>query len=90
MKEILPVVFALLICVPGWAQQAANKPDREQWYMDLGFGMFIHWSLEWQMPAPICHSMAGASDYYPKRFMTELPTTFNPKKFDPDERPTLA
>ncbi len=90
MKKLLSVLFVLMMNVPGWAQQVANKPDREQWYMDLGFGMFIHWSLDSQVGAVISHSMAGASDDYLKRFTTELPATFNPKKFDPDEWATLA
>lgn len=58
--------------------------------MDLGFGMFIHWSLDAQVGAVISHSMAGASQEYLKRYTTELPRTFNPKKFDPDEWAVLA
>jgi alpha-L-fucosidase len=58
--------------------------------MDLGFGMFIHWSMDSQVGTVISHSMAGASDDYLKRFTEELPKTFNPKKFDPDEWAVLA
>lgn len=58
--------------------------------MDLGFGMFIHWSMDSQVGAVISHSMAGASEDYLNRFVNELPKTFNPKKFDPDEWATLA
>ena len=25
-----------------------NRPEREQWFTDLGFGMFIHWSFDVQ------------------------------------------
>jgi alpha-L-fucosidase len=67
------------------AQQTANKPEREQQFMDWGFGMFIHWSFDSQVGAVISHSMAGASADYLHRFVNELPQTFNPKKFDPDE-----
>ncbi len=73
-----------------FAQQTNNKPDREQWFMDLGFGMFVHWSFDSQVGSVISHSMAGASDDYLYRFINELPKTFNPKKFDPDEWAVLA
>lgn len=72
------------------AQQTANIPEREEWFMDLGFGMFIHWSFDSQVGAVISHSMAGASKDYLNRFVNELPQTFNPKKFDPDEWAVLA
>ena len=71
-------------------QQNANNPDREQWFMDMGFGMFIHWSMDSQVGAVISHSMAGASEDYLARFEKDLPKTFNPKKFDPDEWAVLA
>lgn len=82
----------LLLCgtLMARAQQTANRPEREQWFMDLGFGMFIHWSLDSQLGAVISHSMAGASPDYLQRYVTELPKTFNPKKFDPDAWAVLA
>jgi alpha-L-fucosidase len=58
--------------------------------MDLGFGMFIHWSMDSQVGAVISHSMAGASNDYLDRFINDLPKTFNPKNFDPDEWAILA
>ncbi|HRT48581.1 MAG TPA: hypothetical protein P5151_10540, partial [Bacteroidales bacterium] len=52
---ILFFVFAL--AVNSQAQIAAdseagynrNKPEREEWLRDLGFGMFIHWSIDSQL-----------------------------------------
>ncbi|GHT27787.1 hypothetical protein FACS189415_6680 [Bacteroidia bacterium] len=58
--------------------------------MDLGFGMFIHWSLDSQVGVVISHSMAGASKDYMERFVNELPKTFNPRKFEPDDWAVLA
>ncbi|WP_420153898.1 alpha-L-fucosidase [Siphonobacter sp.] len=84
---LLPLVLWAAIAA---AQQTSNKPEREAWFMDLGFGMFIHWSLDSQVGAVISHSMAGASNDYLQRFTTELPKTFNPKKFDPEEWAVLA
>ncbi|WP_200979090.1 alpha-L-fucosidase [Echinicola sp. 20G] len=59
-----------------------NKPEREQWFTDLGFGMFIHWSMDVQLGMVISHSMVGASDDYLNRYVNELPKTFNPINFD--------
>ena len=80
--------FSLLTAVN--SQQSANKPEREQWFMDMGFGMFIHWSMDSQVGAVISHSMAGASEDYLQRYINELPKTFNPRKFYPDDWAILA
>jgi alpha-L-fucosidase len=55
-----------------------------------GFGMFIHFSFDSQLGVVISHSMAGASGDYLNRFVNDLPKTFNPKDFAPDEIATLA
>ena len=60
-----------------------NKPEREQWLMDNGFGIFIHWSLDSQLGIVISHSLAGASQDYIERYVNDLPTTFNPSHWDP-------
>jgi alpha-L-fucosidase len=67
-----------------------NKPERLEWFRDLGFGMFIHFSYDSQLGVVISHSMAGASEDYLNRFVNDLPKTFNPKDFAPDEIATLA
>ncbi len=67
-----------------------NKPERLEWFKDLGFGMFIHFSFDSQLGVVISHSMAGASDDYINRFVNELPKTFNPKDYDPEEIANLA
>jgi alpha-L-fucosidase len=67
-----------------------NKPEREQWFMDLGFCMYISWSLDSQLGVVISHSLAGASDDYADRFFNELPKTFNPKHFDAESVVRLA
>jgi alpha-L-fucosidase len=59
-----------------------NKPEREQWFSDLGFGMFIHWSMDVQLGMVISHSMVGASEEYLDSYVNELPLTFNPANFD--------
>ena len=90
MKKILFTLLCMVISVISCAQQMANRTDREEWFMDLGFGMFIHWSMDSQLGVVISHSMAGASDDYLDRFVNELPATFNPGKFDPEEWAKLA
>src|SRR5690349_6055593 len=67
-----------------------NKPERLEWFRDLGFGMFIHWSVDGQLGGDISHTLAGASDDYRKRFFSELPTTFNPRKLHPEDWAVLA
>jgi alpha-L-fucosidase len=62
-----------------------NKPERVEWFKSLGFGMFIHWSHDSQLGSVISHSMVGASEDYLQFFVNELPRTFNPKRFDPEE-----
>lgn len=67
-----------------------NKPERLEWLSDQGFGMFIHWSVDSQTGVVISHSLAGADEAYTKRFFTELPKTFNPRKFEPQDWAALA
>ena len=50
-----------------------NRPDRLEWFRDLGFGMFIHWSVDAPLGGVISHSLVGASDDYTRRFFEELP-----------------
>jgi alpha-L-fucosidase len=65
--------------------QLKNKPELEEKFMDMGFGIFIHWSMDSQYGMVISHSMVGASEDYLDRYMNELPQTFFPEKFNPDE-----
>ncbi len=58
-----------------------NKPEREQWFASLGYGMFVHWSFDVRLGMVISHSMVGASDDYLDRYVNELPKHFNPEKF---------
>lgn len=90
--------IGLLICVAflclGLPARAAvqedNKPETVESFMDMGFGMFIHWSMDSQLGVVISHSLSGAARDYQERFFNELPKTFNPKKFDPEEWAVLA
>lgn len=61
-----------------------NKPERLEWFNDLGYGLFIHWSVDSQIGTVISHSMVGASEDYVNRFVEDLPKTFYPENFDPD------
>ena len=65
--------------------QSGNDPDRTRWFMDQALGLFIHWSMDSQLGSVISHSMVGASQDYLTRYIEELPRTFNPTRFDPDE-----
>lgn len=78
----------LTSALPG--AQADNKPERLEWFRDLGFGMFIHWSHDSQIGSVISHSMVAADEAYLKRFIYELPQTFNPRKYHPEDWAALA
>jgi len=67
-----------------------NKPEHEEWLLDAGFGMFIHWSMDAQLGIVISHSVVGASEDYVKRYFNELPKTFNPVDFDAERMAVLA
>ncbi len=67
-----------------------NQPDRLDWFRDQGFGLFIHWSLDSQLGVVISHSLVGASRDYTDRFFSELPESFNPRQFHPEDWATLA
>jgi alpha-L-fucosidase len=92
MKKVILNVLLLLLAANTFAQKEEsdnkfggnkNKPEREEWLRDLGFGLFLHWSLDSQLGVVISHSMVGASDDYMNRFINELPKTFDPYKYDP-------
>ncbi len=98
-KACLCKLTLLLFCLPRLAPAQAqvdpeagslNKADRLEWFRDQGFGLFIHWSLDSQIGATISHSLVGASDEYTHRFFTDLPKTFDPEQFHPQEWAALA
>jgi alpha-L-fucosidase len=64
---------------------SGNKTARVEWFSDQALGMFIHWNIDSQLGSVISHSMVGASPEYLARYINELPTTFLPTRFDPDE-----
>jgi alpha-L-fucosidase len=93
----------LLAALFSWAQPLAtaqrdpnpevgslNKADRIEWFRDQGFGLFIHWSVDVQLGVGISHSLVGASNDYTRRFYEDLPGTFDPKQFDPQDWARLA
>lgn len=91
--NLIPILIALTV-VTAFALEpeveSRNKTEREEWFMDAGLGLFIHWSMDSQLGSVISHSMVGASEEYLKRYIHELPKSFNPSEFDPDEWASLA
>ncbi len=70
--------------------ELGNDPERRQWFMDQALGMFVHWSVDSQLGSVISHSMVGASEDYLDRFVDDLPRSFYPDKFDPEQWARLA
>lgn len=98
MQKLL-ISLAFILCtgtaIPQEIQQEEtflnlNKPERLEWFRELGFGMFIHFSFDSQLGIVISHSMAGASVDYLQRYINELPKTFDPGRFNAEEIATLA
>ena len=83
-------ITSLFLCTTLILSHAQNKPEREAWLQDAGFGMFIHWSLDVQLGIVISHSLVGADAAYRDRYFHQLPQTFNPKDFDPERMAVLA
>jgi alpha-L-fucosidase len=97
MKNKLLWSMALLgVCLLGQAQSAEvdlvnkNKPEREEWLKDAGFGMFIHWNIDAQLGTVISHSLVGSSEAYAEKYINELPATFNPVDWNPEKIAILA
>jgi alpha-L-fucosidase len=96
--KVLTRLVAVVCLFAGSARAAAapptegsrNRPERLEWFRDLGFGMFIHWSVDAPLGGVISHSLVGASDDYTRRFFEELPRGFNPRKFHPEDWAALA
>lgn len=59
-----------------------NKPERQEWLRDLGFGIFVHWGVDSQLGTVISHSMVGASTDYSNRYINDLPKTLDPYQYD--------
>ncbi len=97
IKNILVILFILFSLTTVKSQENTqedyldlNKQERLEWFRDLGFGMFIHFSFDSQLGIVISHSMAGASEDYLDRYVNDLPKSFNPKDFAPKEIANLA
>ncbi|WP_273274463.1 alpha-L-fucosidase [Maribacter polysiphoniae] len=84
VKIKITIGLFLAVCLTTYAQ-LKNKPDLEEEFMDMGFGVFVHWSMDSQLGSVISHSLVGASEDYVKKYYNELPKTFYPDKFDADE-----
>ena len=98
-RTALSVLASALLSMPltGLAQRSAtpevgslNKPERMEWFRDLGFGLFIHWSIDVQTGVGISHSLVGASTEYTDWFYNDLSKTFYPREFHPEDWARLA
>jgi len=98
LRLVTRVTAGLCLCAgvsaATWAapptEGSRNRPERLEWFRDLGFGMFIHWSVDAPLGGVISHSLVGASEDYTRRFFEDLPRAFNPRKFHPEDWAALA
>ena len=91
-KGLILFVLVIPMLVPAQEKKLINnnKPEREEWLKDVGFGMFIHWSVDTQLGTVISHSLVGSSEAYANKYITELPQTFHPKDWDPEKIVIMA
>ncbi|MEM6799283.1 MAG: alpha-L-fucosidase [Planctomycetota bacterium] len=97
-RPVLAIVLLLVARGSGAApadvvvptEKLRNAPDRVEEFIDWGLEMFVHWSFDSQLGSVISHSMVGASEKYLDRYINELPKTFQPKQYDPDEWMAVA
>jgi alpha-L-fucosidase len=71
-------------------QGSRNKPERLEWFRNLGFGLFIHWSVDAPLGSVISHSLVGADADFTRRYFEELPRRFDPHRFRPQDWAALA
>lgn len=67
-----------------------NRAEREEWFRDQAFGMFIHWGLDSLLGSVISHWMIGADKRLVDRFIREFPGMFDPRRFCADDYARLA
>ena len=79
------ILWGCLLLLAATRLAAGNKPERVEWFRDLGLGLFIHWSLDSQLTSVISHSLVGADEAFLQRYFQELPRSFNPGDFAPRE-----
>ncbi len=93
LPHLLPIVVGITNCILISVAAGAdlqNRPARLEWLQDNGFGLFVHWSVDGQLGGIISHRLVGASEAYTKAYFDELPKTFNPRHWNPDELAELA
>lgn len=86
--SVLAIAFLLVYYTNVSYSQNRTKSLSE--FKSLGYGLFIHWSLDSQIGTVISHSLVGSSDEYKQKFFNDLPRTFDPSDFDPKKWARLA
>lgn len=101
MKRLFFICLSIFFLSPCFAQNDLvtddessnynlNKPERTEWLRNTGAGLFVHFSVDAQLGIVISHALVGASKEFEHKFFEELPKTFNPARFDPQELAILA
>ncbi|MFO7635733.1 MAG: alpha-L-fucosidase [Clostridia bacterium] len=67
-----------------------NNPASEEEFLDMGLGMFIHWSIDAPVGADISHWMIGADREPLRKIREDIPPLFFPEKFNPESWARLA
>lgn len=67
-----------------------NNSEKLDEFLDMGLGMFIHWSIDSTIGSLASHWMIGADKPQLDKLYNELPSLFYPTRFNPTEWALLA
>ncbi len=92
-KFLACLLLAFLIIGSGYSQKITidrNKPERKGWFSNLGLGLHLDLSLYSQPGHQAMERLNASSTDYQDWYFNELPKTYNPNDFNPDQLAALV
>ncbi|MDZ7605782.1 MAG: alpha-L-fucosidase [Cyclobacteriaceae bacterium] len=92
-KYLVCITLAYLTIATGYSQKITidrNKPDRAEWFSNLGFGIHLDLTIDSQFGNQAMERLNASSKDYHDWYFNELPKAYNPKDFDPAQLAALA
>ncbi len=92
-KYLTALTLLFLITVSAYSQKITidrNKPERKEWYASRGLGIHLDFSFESHVGNQAMERLNASSKEYQDWYFADLPETYNPKDFDPEQIAALA